>query len=231
LELSRRVLDRAEQERAARRRQWQLQLEQARYEARLAQRRYEAVDPDRRLVAAELERRWEEALARVAQLEQAFGQAEQAETVLLSREERAALETLAQDLPAIWNAETTTDRDRKQLLRFAIARVDLDGVTQPGQILIHIQWRSGTITVLQVPRPRPGEGSLKTPAEALGLIQELASRAPYAEIARQVNEAGYRTAFGRPFTSLHVGYVCRRHGWERGTRHRLVQSGTPRTDV
>jgi DNA invertase Pin-like site-specific DNA recombinase len=227
LELSRRVLDRAEQERVARRRQWELQLEQARYEARLAQRRYEAVDPDRRLVAAELERRWEEALARVAQLEQAFGQAEQAETVVLSPEERTALETLAQDLPAIWHAETTTDRDRKQLLRFAITRVDLDGLTEPGQVVIHMHWRSGTLTTLQVARPRPGDGSLKTPAEALTMIRELASRAPYAEIARQLNDAGWRTAFGHPFSSLHVGYVCRRYGWERGTRHAKGRAGSP----
>ena len=138
---------------------------------------------------------------------------------MLTDEERARLDTLAQDLPAIWQAETTTDRERKQLLRFAITRVDLDGVTQPGQVAIQIQWRSGTRTTLQVARPRPGDGSLKTPAEALALIRDLAPHTPYAEIARQLNDSGWRTAFGRPFTSLHVGYVCRRHGWERGTRH------------
>jgi hypothetical protein len=219
LELSRRVLERAEQERAARRRQWELQLEQARYEARLAQRRYEAVDPDRRLVAAELERRWEAALAWVAQLEQAFARADQEAAVALSGEERAALDTLAQDLPAIWHAETTTDRERKQLLRFAIAAVDLDGLTHPGQVDLQIHWRSGTITTFRVDRPRPGEGSLKTPAEALALIRELAPHASYAEIARRLNEQGWRTAFGHAFTGLHVGYLCRRHGWERGTRH------------
>jgi DNA invertase Pin-like site-specific DNA recombinase len=219
LELSLRVLDRADQERAARRRQQELQLEQARYEARLAQRRHEAVDPERRLVAAELERRWEDALARVAQLEQAFARADRDGAVALSPEERATLSTLAQDLPAIWRADTTTDRERKQLLRFAIAAVDLDGVTHPGTVVLQIHWRSGTVTTLQVDRPRPGEGSLKTPAAALALIRGLAPHATYGEIARQLNARGWRTAFGRPFTSLHVGYACRRHGWERGTRH------------
>ncbi len=227
LELSRRVLERAEHERAARRHQWELQLEQARYEARLAQRRYEAVDPDRRLVAAELERRWEEALARVAQLEQAFARAERETAIVLTDEERAALDTLAQDLPAIWHAETTTDRERKQLLRFAIAAVDLDGRTHPGQVEIQIHWHSGTITTLQADRPRPGDGSLKTPAEALALIRELAPRLSYAEIARRLNAQGWRTAFGHAFTSAHVGYVCRRHGWERGTRHARTRSAQP----
>ena len=223
LELSRRVLERAEQAGAARRRQQALQLEQAQYEARLAQRRYEAVDPERRLVAAELERRWEEALARVAQLEHAFAQADRETAATLTDEERATLETLAQDLPAIWQAETTTDRERKQLLRFAITRVDLDGRTHPGQVGIQIHWRSGTITTVQVARPRPGDGSLKTPAEALALIRELAPHVSYVEIARRLNEQGRQTAFGHAFTSVHVGYLCRRHGWERGTKHARSQ--------
>jgi DNA invertase Pin-like site-specific DNA recombinase len=226
LELSRRVLERAEQEGAARRRQQALQLEQAQYEARLAQRRYEAVDPDRRLVAAELERCWEEALARVAQLEQTFAQADRETSVALTNEERATLETLAQDLPAIWHAETTTDRERKQLLRFAITRVDLDGRTHHGQVGIQIHWRSGTITTVQVDRPRPGDGSLTTPAEALALIRELAPYVSYVEIARRLNEQGRRTAFGHAFTSVHVGYLCRRHGWERGTKHARSQLRT-----
>src|SRR4029453_11469009 len=101
-------------------------------------------------------------------------------------------------------------------LRFAIAAVDLDGVSHPGWIDVRIRWRSGTITTLQVDRPRPGEGSLRTPAAALAVIGELAPRLPYHEIAERLNERGWRTAFGRPFTSLHVGYLCRRHGWERG---------------
>ncbi len=227
LELALRVLERADQERAARRRQQELQLEQARYEARLAQRRYEAVDPDRRLVAAELERRWEEALARGAQLQQAFAQADRDDGVALTAEERATLDTLAQDLPAIWHARTTTDQERKQLLRFAIAAVDLDGVSHPGAVALHIHWRSGTVTTLQVDRPRPGEGALKTPPAALALIRALAPQATYADIARRLNTQGWCTAFGRPFTSVHVGYVCRRHGWERGTRHAGSQTTTP----
>jgi hypothetical protein len=72
LAVSLQVLEQVEQDRAAQRRQQELQLEQARYEARLAQRQYDAVDPDHRLVASELERRWNEKLERVARLEQAY---------------------------------------------------------------------------------------------------------------------------------------------------------------
>ena len=220
------VLDAVEQERAAERRQQELQLERARYEARLAQRQYDAADPDNRLVVAELERRWNEQLARVAHLEQAYARAEQAARWAMTAEERAAIGALAEDLPAVWRAPTTTDRDRKQLLRCAIEGVDLDGTSQPGTILVQVRWRSGAVTATRVARPAPGDGSLKTPAAALALIRALAPTQGYAALAARLNAAGHRTAFGRPFTSLHVGYLCRRHGWARGTKHARSQLGT-----
>ena len=34
----------------------------------------------------------------------------------------------------------------------------------------------------------------------------------YGEIATALNRAGLRSAFGRRFTSKHVGYICRRDG-------------------
>ncbi len=218
LEVALRVLDQVEGELATQLRQQELQLEQARYEARLAQRQYDACDPDNRLVAGELERRWNEKLERVARLEHAHARAERDARWTMTAEERAAIGALSRDLPALWHAATTTDRDRKQLLRYAIEAVDLDGTSHPGQIAVQIHWRSGTVTAVRVARPAPGEGSLKTPAAALALIRELAPAHTYAAIAERVNAAGWRTAFDLPFTSQHVGYLCRRHGWDRGTR-------------
>ena len=219
LEVSLRVLDQIDQDRAAQRRQWELQLEHARYEARLAQRQYDTVDPDNRLVAAELERRWNVKLEQVARLEQAYAQAEHEAQWTITPEERAAMSALAQDLPAVWHAETTTDRERKQLLRFAIEAVELDGRSHPGDIDVQIRWRSGTVTRVRLKRSAPGEGSLKTPEEAVALIRELAPIHSYSAIAARLNAAGYVTAFGRRFTTQHVGYLCRRHGWERGKKH------------
>jgi hypothetical protein len=209
------VLDQVEQQLLGLRRQQELQLKQAHYEARLAQRQYDAVDPDNRLVAASLERRWNEKLTRVAELEQAFAKAEQEARFTLTPEERASMQTLAQDLAAIWQAETTTPADRKHLLRLAIESVQLDGVNQPGWIEIQIRWRSGMVTRLEVKRAQPGEGSLKTPEQAVARINALAAELSYAQIAEELNAAGWRTAFGRPFTSQHVGYVCRRDGCGR----------------
>ncbi len=215
LQVATKVLDQVEQGLAAQRRQRELQLEQARYEARLAQRQYDAVDPDNRLVASELERRWNDKLERVARLERAYAQAEREAQWNLTADEQAAITELSQDVPAIWSAETTTNQERKQMLRLVIESVQLDGLSQPGQSEVQIRWRSGAITALHVKRPAPGEGSLKTPEEAVSLIHEMAQRCSYQEIAACLNRAGLHSAFGRRFTSQHVGYVCRRDGLAR----------------
>jgi hypothetical protein len=224
LQVATRVLEQVEQDLMVQRRQRELQLEQARYEVRLAQRQYDAVDPSNRLVAGELERRWNEKLERVAQLEQTYTQAERDAEWNLTAEERAAITELSRDLPAIWSAETTTNQERKQLLRMAIESVQLDGVRQGGQIEIQIHWRSGTITSLSVKRAAPGAGSLKTPAEAVSRIHEMAPRRTYAEIAESLNRASLCSAFGRRFTSQHVGYICRRDGLAKGKLRSRLKS-------
>jgi len=210
LEVGLRVLEQLENDLAVQRRQRELQLEQARYEARLAQRQYDAVDPDNRLVASELERRWNEKLERVARLEQAYSQAEQEAEWNITPEERKTIEELSQNLPVLWKAPSTTNQERKQLLRLAIESVQLNGVSQAGQIEIQIRWRSGTMTRSCMKRTAPGEGSLKTPPNAVAQIHEMAGRYTYADIADRLNAAGCRTAFGRRFTGQHVGYICRR---------------------
>ena len=221
VEVAEAVLDQAEQQLLAQRRQWELQLEQARYEARLAQRKYDAVDPDNRLVAAELERRWNAQLTRVAELEQAYAKAEQEASWSLTPEERAAMQTLAQDLcgdlagrdhhpcraqaiaasghrvgAARWGEPSRVDRDPDSL---ALRRGDAPGraARQAGRVV------------------------LENPAQAVARIHELAAESSYAEIADALNTAGWRTAFGRPFTSQHVGYICRRDGCGRNGLARL----------
>lgn len=212
VEVGFRVLEQLEQDMAAQRRQRELQLEQARYEARLAQRQYDAVDPDNRLVASELERRWNEKLERVNHLEQSYVQAEQEARWNITPQERQAIKELAQNLPSVWGAETTTNKERKRLLRMAIASVQLDGVSKPEEIEVQVRWRSGVLTNFIVKRPAPGDGSLKTPPKAVAKIHAMAGKYSYRDIADHLNDMGYRTAFGRSYTHQHVGYICRRDG-------------------
>jgi hypothetical protein len=153
-----------------------------------------------------------------AELEKAYARAEQEAQWQLSPKERAAITHLSHDLPAIWNAETTTTQDRKRLLRMAVESVQLDGVSAPGHIEVQIRWRSGVITRHIVKRPVQGEWSLKTSAEAVTRIHSLAGKFSYTEIAETLNSEGFRTAFGRPFTHQTICYICRRDGVAPGRR-------------
>jgi hypothetical protein len=143
-------------------------------------------------------------------LEQAYVQAEQEAQWNITPEERRAIQELSQNLPLLWTAATTTNQERKRLLRMAIASVQLDGVSKTEDIDVQIQWRSGVLTNFAVKRAAPGDGSLKTPQEAVVKIHEMAGQYSYRDIADRLNDVGYRTAFGRPFTHQHVGYICRR---------------------
>ena len=131
-------------------------------------------------------------------------------------------------MPAIWNAPTTTNAERKQLLRLAVESVQVDGVQQAGLVEVQIHWRTGIITSMNAKRPAPGEGSLKTSPEAVARIHALAGQLSYAGIAEQLNREGLCSAFHLPFSAYQVGYICRRDGIARFSKQhtRSAESGT-----
>ncbi len=149
-----------EEQRNALRLQWQHQLERARYEADRARLRYEKVDPTLRLVAAELEQRWEESLRQLERLQNEW-QTVQAQAIHPpSPSDAEAIRQLASDLPALWLAGSTSNSDRKRLLRCLIQDVTLRR-TQPTQAqvgLTHIaiRWQTGASTQLTVHSPKAG---------------------------------------------------------------------------
>ena len=106
--------------------QWRLQVERARYQAERAERRYRQVEPEHRLVARGLERDWEKALGQLAEAEAELSLREQQRPRTLTDTEREQLLALGGDLGRVWAAPTTSDRDRKQLLRTLIDEVILD---------------------------------------------------------------------------------------------------------
>src|SRR3954466_13654089 len=104
LELSLAAADDLAQERARLDRNWQQQVERARYEAERARRQYDAVEPENRLVVRELERHWEDALKDRRRLEEEYARFDRNQPRGLSAGERAPIRALARDLPALWQA-------------------------------------------------------------------------------------------------------------------------------
>ena len=180
----------------------ELRVERARYEAVRAERAFHACEPDNRLVARSLETRWE---AKLRELKDA--EAELAEHVVPASEpSREQIETLARDLPALWAAKTTSDKDRKRLLRALIADVT---ITQPDSDELHvgIRWRSGASERHTVKRPERDT----IPQATLEMIARLAEDHSDAEIATELQATGLRTPRGRHFNAHSVKSVRHRY--------------------
>ena len=143
----------------------ELAVERARYDADRAERAFCQVEPENRLVARSLEARWEARLAALAEAEQALQAARDTLPPLPSRDD---LEKLAADLPALWNAPTTSARDRKRLLRTLIADVTVLPEPDQAKVRIGIRWHTGATDVLIADRPRPPGPARRQPVPGSG---------------------------------------------------------------
>jgi DNA invertase Pin-like site-specific DNA recombinase len=208
LEAALATLEQIKEERQRLAARWQQRLERAGYETELARRRYERVDPDNRLVAAELERYWEDKLQTWQQLESEWQQVQTTTVVPLSEADKKLIRQLAVDIPALWQAETTSLTNRKRLLRCLIQDVTLDADTKPGFSLIRIHWHTGAVTMVEVERPKPGCRTDRTVVER---IRQLARHHPDDQIATILNEAGLRTATNLGWNRRRVQGVRKNH--------------------
>lgn len=181
-----------------------LELEQAQYEARLAARRYEAVDPDNRRVAAELEARWDAALRRVGEVEERLRRSEAINQGATRIPDKETLLSLAQNLPAIWNAETTDMRLKQRITRILIQEIVADVDASAGEIVLMIHWAGGRHSELRVKKNLTGHHSRCTSLEAIEIIRRMAGRFPDDQIAGTLNRLGLKTGSGNNWVELRV---------------------------
>ena len=183
-------------------RQWQLRIERAQYEADVARRRFYAVEPENRLVARTLEREWNEKLEEVQRLEHEYADLPRTTERLASPKERQRILTLAQDLPTVWHASTTTHAERKQLLRFLVQDVTI--AMKDTTIHIGIRWQTEALTELQIPRPKMTYELYRTDPVVVELIRELSPSHTDRQICAILNRKGLTTGTGKAFTGRRV---------------------------
>jgi DNA invertase Pin-like site-specific DNA recombinase len=195
LEVSLAVAADVEAERAALERHWQQRLERARYQVARAHRQYDAVEPENRLVARTLERAWEAALADQARLEADYERHRRERPVAPSPEELVAIQAVAQDLPALWQAETTTQEERQTIVRLLLDRILVEVLEGSEQVRIECHWQGGVRTEHRVIRPVSNAKALSTYTALVARASEL-RRAGHdsVEIATILNREGWRPA-------------------------------------
>jgi DNA invertase Pin-like site-specific DNA recombinase len=195
--------------------QWRLEVERARYEAERAERQYRAVDPEHRLVTRGLEKEWETRLQNLATAEAELFRREQQRPRTLTEEERKRINNLGSDLRLVWTAPTTTDRDRKELLRTLLEEVILQVERQESRADLTLRWRGGLITKLALPLRRYQVHGPTTDEDTMSLLRRLAAHYPDDIIAGILNRQGRKTAYGERFTAQQVGSLRRNHAIPR----------------
>ena len=197
---ARQANEEAHRESEALRLYWAHQTERVRYEAQRAERQYLAVEPENRVVARELERRWEQALKELERVRAEAGQAV-ASPELLSVDDLEKVHLLGQELHAVWNEDSTTNRDRKRLLRCLIEEVQLS--TGEDHYAVRIVWKGGATTERELVRG-PAGWARRTPEDTVELVRQLAAQFDDAQIARILNKQGRRSGRGIPFTQAAI---------------------------
>ena len=189
-----------------------LVVERAEFEAERARRQFDACEPEHRLVARSLERALEEALAGAERERVKLAALEQSHPAPLSDVERQALVRLARDLPRLWGAESTNDRDRKQLLRALIGEVVVTVNAPERRADVEIAWEGGARSELSVRLNARGPERRRLAEDTIELIRRLAQHHPDRQIAQILSRQGRLTGTGLRFTETRVRSARQRAG-------------------
>ncbi len=185
-------------------RPWPLRRARTQSEADLARRRLLAVEPAHRRVARTLARDGNAPRTAVAALERAEAALPPWTARGVSPEERPRLLALAQDVPAVWQASTTTHAERTPVLRCLIT--DVPVTTQATRLTGAMRGQTETCPVLDVPRPPRAAAARRTPPAVGARRRRLAPPHTDSASAAPRTQDGRTPGLGGRGTASHVAW-------------------------
>ena len=165
------------------------------------------MEPENRLVARSLEAEWEKKLGELALAEAELARRIGQRSGPLTDEERTRINTLGADLKRVWEAATTNDRDRKELLHALLEEVNIAVVESTAHVTL--RWKGGAVLELNVGLKSRFIPPVRTDEDTIDLVRRLAVHYPDAIIAGILNRQGRQTALGDRFTQGKVGNLRR----------------------
>jgi DNA invertase Pin-like site-specific DNA recombinase len=172
---------------------WQQRLARSHYEVEQARRQYAAVDPDHRLVARELERRWDEALRANEALQTDYGRFARDCPRQVSPHEREQILALAENVPALWHAASTTPEDRQMIARLLLEQVLVTIEGDTDRVDVELRWTGGFVSRHALSRPVQTYAQLSNYRELVARINALrATPTTLSAIAATLNAEGFR---------------------------------------
>jgi DNA invertase Pin-like site-specific DNA recombinase len=177
---------------------WAQRLERAQLDADRARRCYRLAEPENRLVVRQLEADWEAALAAQQQLREDYDRFTRTRPQPLTAAQQQAITALAGDIEGLWAAPTTTDADRKQLIRALVEQVAITVAGTSERVAVEITWAGGHTTRGQTIRPVARLEQLSSYPQLRERVRQLAEQGHRAQaIANRLHAEGFRPAKGR----------------------------------
>jgi hypothetical protein len=152
-----------------------------------------------------LERAWEEKLRELERLEREYETRPRPKLLTLTADEHQKILNLAQDLPALWHAQTTTNQERKQLLRLLIKDITLK--KDIATIHIAIRWQTDEVTSLDIERPHRSSETRKNKQPLITYVRQLAKTHTDHQIVDILNQKGIRSATGKIFNVSMIRWI------------------------
>lgn len=214
LELSLEAATHLEQERTELDQLWQKRLERSAFEAERAGRHYRLVEPENRLVARQLALEWETKLSVHQKLQEDYQRFTHQQPRLLTDVEQQMIRKLAENIPALWNAKTTTQVQRKEIIRQVIRRIIVDVEGDSERVKLTIEWMGNSISNVELIRPVAKWTQLSNYPQLCQRLKELVqSGATTEEIAQSLNQEGfYPPKRRKTFNAEEVRALMRRLG-------------------
>ena len=191
--------------------QWLLAVERAQYEADRAERQFMLADPENRLVVRSLESNWNQKLKELEKAKQDHAIYVSKKAWVPSEKEEQDILDLAQKIPEIWNAPTSTPKEKKRIIRILIDDVTVLAEKRCSDFSIGIRFRSGKCEQLSLKKNLPYGDRRKHTDNTISKIRELAATMDDHEIADQLNQDGLTTPEGKVFTYAGVHWIRYKH--------------------
>jgi len=188
-----------------------LAMERAQYEADRAQKQFMLADPENRLVVRSLETNWVQKLKDLEKVKQDYAAYCSKKSWIPSKEEERGILELARKIPEIWNAPSSTPKEKKRIIRILIEDITVLAEKRHPDFSIGIRFRSGKCEQLSLEKPLPCADRRRHTKDTVTLIQELASHMDDREIADHLNQTGLTTPEGKRFTYAGVRWIRYKH--------------------
>ena len=157
------------------------------------------------MVARRVARDWHEKLAARAPLERDDAARRPAASSHVREAERQGSSDVVHDLPAVWQAETTTHAERTHVVRFLMQDVMLTKGAQT--VRVDVRGHTHACRTLAVARPPPASVVRRTAPEVIARIRQWAPGHPDIQMAERLHQEGSRSGQGGALTARKIAWL------------------------